>query len=462
MYTDLSFLAYPLPEDIRRLKDFGDFTRAKSVINLRLVDSKVPEALKRRLRYELSIIDATPGGFPLSESEAFEKIAALVDGFTMDELNALRDDQTLDWIYIGGKVYYKDDCAASMIKVRKDLHPRLRDKAVLNDRAEMFKTLNAAVDDMKKNGHAAYRYNIKTVMSVDEAARQPGKIVRCYLTLPIRDAQCKPIGAIITAPEAKHIAPEDHPQRTAFFEEIYRDGLTFTADYSYEIDAPYVNPDFGISKAGSLRWQFPRDTAELPPQIMFTPFIRALADELAGGEPNPLKAARHFYDYVTTNTVYRYTRAYFTYPNIPEHFGAGQRGDCGMHALLFIALCRCHGIPARWQAGLYVNPHTGDVGNHDWARFYVEPYGWLFADGSFGGAAYREGDIDRWNFYFSNLDPFRMVANSDLQVEFDPPMKHGRWDPYDNQSGEIEYDDRALTHGEITSRRTLADWERLA
>ncbi|HML48080.1 MAG TPA: transglutaminase-like domain-containing protein, partial [Clostridia bacterium] len=81
----------------------------------------------------------------------------------------------------------------------------------------------------------------------------------------------------------------------------------------------------------------------------------------------------------------------------------GQRGDCGMHALLFIALCRYAGIPAQWQAGLYAKPDS--IGNHDWARFYIAPYGWLYADGSFGGTAYREGDRDRWNFYFGNLEP---------------------------------------------------------
>ncbi|MDR1263606.1 MAG: hypothetical protein LBK46_09000, partial [Oscillospiraceae bacterium] len=300
MYIDLSFLAYPLPEDIRRLKEYGDFTRAKSVINLRLNNPKTPDTLKRRLRYELRIIDALPSEFTLSEPDIFEKISSKLEGFTMDELNQLRDDQTLDWIYINGKVRYKDDSVASMLKTRVDLRPRIRDKQALADRAAMFETLNAVAADMKKNGHASYRYSIRTVMSVDEEARQPGKKVRCYLTLPMRDAQCKPIGAIITAPEARHIAAEDHPQRTAFFEEIDRDGLRFTADYEYEIDAPYVEPDCAAVKLGvAPRWMEPRFTAELPPQIVFTPFIRSLADELAGGETNPLKAARKFYDYVT-------------------------------------------------------------------------------------------------------------------------------------------------------------------
>ena len=64
-------------------------------------------------------------------------------------------------------------------------------------------------------------------------------------------------------------------------------------------------------------------------------------------------------------------------------------GRCGIQALLFVTLCRAVDIPARWQSGLYTTPVN--VGCHDWAQFYVEPYGWLFADCSFGGSAWRAG-----------------------------------------------------------------------
>ena len=47
-------------------------------------------------------------------------------------------------------------------------------------------------------------------------------------------------------------------------------------------------------------------------------------------------------------------------------------------ALTFITLCRIAGIPARWESGFAVAP--GDAGCHDWARFYVAPKGWMYAD----------------------------------------------------------------------------------
>lgn len=151
------------------------------------------------------------------------------------------------------------------------------------------------------------------------------------------------------------------------------------------------------------------DTEELYPHIRFTPLIRALCKELSGDEKNPLLLARSFYDYCTKVGTYSYVREYFTLPgSIPDYYGAGLHGDCGVQALLFITLCRCAGIPARWQSGLFVTPD--DTGCHDWAQFYIAPYGWLFADPSFGGSAHRMGDSERNDFYFGNLDPFRMAA----------------------------------------------------
>jgi hypothetical protein len=97
------------------------------------------------------------------------------------------------------------------------------------------------------------------------------------------------------------------------------------------------------------------------------------------------------------------------------------------------------------------------VGDHDWGRFYAEPYGWLYADCAYGGIAWRKGDPERWDFYFGNMDPFRIVINNDIQQTFDPPKSYMRADPYDNQCGEAEYDDRGITIDEFECERQAID-----
>ncbi|MDD2561495.1 MAG: transglutaminase-like domain-containing protein [Eubacteriales bacterium] len=451
----LDFLACPLPEDIRRLVDYGDFDRAERLIALRIADPRVTELMKKRLKFQHLMNRDLKTAYPYTPEDALLRLQAKVRDIGFEEMESLRDDGTLDWIYVDGQVRYKDDCVASLIKTRPDMNNRILDEAALQAKAENSQALDGIIKRMKEKGGMRLRYRMRITLTPKEGALRPGEILRVHLPLPVRTAQSLPLGAVLTEPTAKHVAPDTHPQRTAYFEEVYTPGTCFSAEFEYEIDARYASPDPHKAVAGQPSF----DTTELLPQIALTPFIRLLAEELAGEETNPLIIARAFYDHITKNAVYRYVRAYRSVASIPEYFGTGLRGDCGMHALLFIALCRAKGIPAQWQAGWFARP--GHLYSHDWARFYVAPYGWLYADGSFGGSAFREGHLDRWNFYFGNLEPWRMVANSDFQQAFDPPRRHPRNDPYDNQSGEAETENRALQDDEYTTRRECLHWEEL-
>lgn len=118
-----------------------------------------------------------------------------------------------------------------------------------------------------------------------------------------------------------------------------------------------------------------------------------------------------------------------------------------MQALLFITLCRICGVPAKWQSGIDSKPES--VGQHDWAMFYVPSKGWVCSDLSFGGSAYRSGNMKLWNYFFGNADPFRIPLNNEFERDLVPAKKFMRIDPYDNQCGEIEYEDRGFR-----------DWER--
>ena len=65
--------------------------------------------------------------------------------------------------------------------------------------------------------------------------------------------------------------------------------------------------------------------------------------------------------------------------------------------------------------------------------------------------------MERWNYYFGNLDVFRMVANSDIQSELMPPKKHLRADEIDNQIGEIEFEDRGLLRSQLEAEQELLE-----
>ena len=98
---------------------------------------------------------------------------------------------------------------------------------------------------------------------------------------------------------------------------------------------------------------------------------------------------------------YTFMPAYFILENIAEAAARSYTGDCGVFALLFVTLCRCAGIPAQWQSGLTAEPDF--CGGHDWARFYIAPYGWLYADPSYGIAAVRARNETRRRFFTSAI-----------------------------------------------------------
>ena len=227
----------------------------------------------------------------------------------------------------------------------------------------------------------------------------------------------------------------------------------FMVEYSFDYHINYVELD--PKRVAGEQPDFCLE--EQSPHIMFTPYLRELRDELAGDEMNPVILARRFYDFVTTKVMYSFVREYFTIECIPEYCAVNLKGDCGVQALLFITLCRMSGIPARWQSGLYATDYY--TGCHDWVQFYVAPYGWVFADLSFGGSAWRAGEIERWNYYFGNLDVFRMPANSEIQKAFVPEKKWLRIDPIDNQRGEFEYEDHGLRFSQVEVSQKLISME---
>ena len=454
MNWNLDELSCPLPEDIRRVIDYGDLQTANRLIERQLKDGTAPEVLKKRLRFEQRILRELPEVYPLTEEETLRLFRETVPDFKAEELQELRDDGVCDWIYLDGQVRYHEDCVDTALRTCSALTARRTDREQVATEADHVSRLSAMIHQMKADGGAHWRFRMRTTFCLEKEAEREGETLLIHMPLPVTDAQCT-AGRVSTVPDGAVIAPENEPQRTASWQMLCSPGMEYVTDAEWEIRTRYVDPD--PEKVSAVQPHF--DTEEQLPQIRFTPFIRQLAAELAGDTQNPLVKARRFYDYVTTQCKYRYVPPYYFKTCIPEYFGTGRRGDCGMHALLFIALCRASGIPAKWQSGLYTPPWG--PGMHDWAKFYVEPYGWLFADGSFGGSAYRAGDLERWNFYFGNLEPWRLVYDSALQQQFNPPKRHLRYDPYDSQSAEAEYEDGGLPRSLFRVERKLLVCESL-
>ena len=295
------------------------------------------------------------------------------------------------------------------------------------------------------------RIRIRASVKVKDEVFEKGMFIRAHLPIPAMCEQQTDIKIEKMYPENGMLAPLDAPQRTICWEENMEENHEFWVEYSYLHRAEFHDTE-NMGPSDPVQPNF--FVHEEAPHIVFTPYIKELVKTLTKGVTDPLEKARIFYDFITLNMKYTFMPAYFGLENIAETCARDYTGDCGVFALLFLTLCRCAGIPACWQSGLTAEPDF--CGGHDWVRFYVAPHGWMFADTSYGTGAVRLEKEERRKFYFGNLDPYRMVANSEFMAPFTIDKDHWRADPYDNQLGEMETTDRGLRYEEfIRNKETL-------
>lgn len=448
----VSSLSMPLPEDIMKRKWAGDLEGAVKAIDMRL-SKPLPEMLRARLVCEKERIRRLPTQYPYDRAEAMRKLSELVGQEVSEaEFDRLELEGLIDFIYMKGEKRYFVRFHRSMLK----------NGALAHLTGEKANPVNAYLDPMigeiMEKGEAKRRITLRASLYVDRDAFVPGEYL-AHLPLPLEDAQQSEVRLLSGDPDG--VGDARAPGRTAYWRRTLDAWRSFDVTYSYVSHIRYADP---LGRPAPDAPLYPaceapcaEDLGERGAYLRFTPYLRALAQELTAGEKDAVGKAWRIYEFVTTKVTYSFMRDYFQFDDHGEYCAVNLKGDCGLQALLFIILCRISGIPARWQSGLSIG--RDGAGSHDWAQFYLEGWGWLFADPSFGGSAYRAGSRTRHRFYFGNLDPMRMAANRVYQAELTPPRTQLRADPFDNQSGEIE---RIGAELPFTMRQLDGDAELLA
>lgn len=464
MNESFRYLHVGLPDDILQRKLFGDVEGVVRLIDKRLALTTLPKALRYCLTAEREMILRREEDYPYTKEEALALVREYIEDFSEEEFEERVDAGKIGWIYLNGERRFFNRFFQSMCKSEPAFGVRAGVKLPGVESAGKGSAgegrLERSARLMREKGHLSNRIRIRAGVRMKDEVFEPGMFVRAHLPIPAACEQQSEIVIEKIFPEGGKIAPEDAPQRTVCWETQLMENQEFYVEYSYVHTARYHDVERmqreGLSKTSAQPDFF---TNEEAPHILFTPYIRELAEELTRGVTEPLEKARRFYDFITLNMKYTFMPAYFGLENIAESCGRNFTGDCGVFALLFLTLCRCAKIPACWQSGLTAEPDF--CGAHDWVRFYVEPYGWLYADPSYGTAAVRAEKEERRRFYFGNLDAYRMVANNAFQAPFTIEKEHWRTDPYDNQLGEMETSDRGLRYGEFERSKEVLLCEEL-
>lgn len=190
MLLDLSCLSYPLPPDVRRLYEAGDFGRMELVIRRRLDDPCVPEALKARLRVQMEMAYEIPRAYPYTRAQMLDILQKNVSGFAEEELETLRDDGTLDWRYVNGEVRFKNNALSALLKTRKEYAMRATDPAVMSGAKANTEQLSAMIAKMKANGGVRARFELHEELIRQERPFDGGRDA----AHPPADAHCRRTG----------------------------------------------------------------------------------------------------------------------------------------------------------------------------------------------------------------------------------------------------------------------------
>ncbi|MGH8196216.1 MAG: transglutaminase-like domain-containing protein, partial [Woeseiaceae bacterium] len=238
-------------------------------------------------------------------------------------------------------------------------------------------------------------------------------------------------------PAERSIAPEAVMQRTVYLEKPAQAGkpTVFSIDYELTLFNQYHEIDADRVVPAEITAELAPFVAERPPHVVFNDSVRLLSRQIVGDETHPWRIAQKLFAAVD-EIPWAGAREYSTITNLSDYALHAGHADCGQQTLLLITLLRLNGIPARWQSGMVYS--DGEYWNlHDWGWFYLEPYGWMPMDVTFG--RFEETQDLEW-FYLGGLDAWRIAFNDDFGTRFKPAKQHFRSETVDSQRGEAEWD----------------------
>jgi hypothetical protein len=445
--NELYFMRLELPTELSDLIRRGLLSEAREL--LRELIRGAEGDYRRRLEFELDRLRRWAIQYPYTEMEAYEIASKKIGDLSPEEFRDLISSGCVDHITLDGDLRIYERFLPNMMWLCPSLKDRSlerEDERRIREKEELSRRAREVMES--RDYPLIFRFRAEITLR----ALPRGERLRVWLPVP-RVSALHPEVRVISYSREPYISDEMHPQRTAYFE------LTSGSD-----DTVWIEYEAVCVPRRPME-EIPDDLRELDgepearhreeriPHITFSEDLKHLVSSLTEGL-DALERARRIWDWVVENVRYTYVHDYALFDNISEFAFTKRRGDCGVQAILLITMLRLAGIPARWQSGWYANPV--DWGMHDWAQFYLEPFGWVYADPSFG----HPTEDWRKDFYFGGIEGFRLSFNSEISYPFDPPKESFRSDPVDSQVGEAEWDGGNIYYDMMDSKLHLLEVRR--
>jgi transglutaminase-like putative cysteine protease/streptogramin lyase len=215
------------------------------------------------------------------------------------------------------------------------------------------------------------------------------KTLDIYLPIPqIRDNQSL-LGPVQFDPEPNEIIQDSWGQKIAHFNFKDLKGYSVVKP-GWKVKAKIYAAEYFIypDKIGSLE-DIPKEirkmyTRDGDKYLIHDPYIKNLAQKIAGKEKNPYWIARRIYDYLGNHLTYN-LKPLGGWNPAPTVLKRGT-ASCSEYSYSMIALCRALGVPIRYVGAV---SRRGDDASfddvyHRWTEVYLPPYGWIPFDANKG------------------------------------------------------------------------------
>ena len=430
-------------DGIVRQVDAGEFAAAQAAIDSALADPALAAEEKRRIAFEHERMRRIRLDFSLSRDDAIAKLRERIPDLTDEQFVAWDAAGLLEHMDIAGERRWFKRAPSNLFRLSAEARARSDPPFVPNDGP--METANTHHRELRDAaianggaGVATRRVRVTYTLTVDPDAAPAGETLRAWLPFPRSiPGQQESIELAESSPAARVVAPESQMQRTVYLEQAAAAGqpTAFQIVYELTVHGRYRALDSGKVVPARITPELAPYVGERPPHIVFSDAMRRYSREAVGDETNPLRVAERLFAAVD-RIPWAGAREYSTITNIGDYALRAGHADCGQQTLLLMTLLRLNGIPARWQSGWVYS--DGEYANmHDWGWLYLEPYGWLPMDVTFGRLQSGDPAID--GFYLGGLDAYRIAFNDDYGTPLYPAKQHERSETVDSQRGEVEW-----------------------
>lgn len=455
-------------EQARRLIQTGDFQQAGDLLE-KAVDT-AREKDKKSLLWEKERIRRIRQDYDTTQEEILEACRNRIRDFKDEELKKWESEGKFDIQMIDGKKFYFSSSVSNLAKRYPEIRKCFRSYSEKDQWGEKVLHMAKRIKETRKKSDSPYIIPLKLgalhTITPKPGKVNPGETIRVWIPFPRECPYQKDVTIVKAIPKPTSIDSPNSFIRSVYFETMADRETTPVFTLEYEFTSYSICPEIDPEKVESYGNDpiFLKYTIEEPPNIIFTTELKDLARTIVGEEIDPYLKGKKIYDWICDNIVYSYAREYSTLLNIPMYVYEKRYGDCGQLGLLFITLCRSVDVPAAWRSG-WECIGGEKWGMHDWSAVYIKPYGWIPVDPYMGVWAMHESTLpeaDRLflrDFYYGNLDPWRLEANAKNNSILRPEKRDFRSETVDFQRGEIEAGGSNLYFGEFRWRMRLTKIE---